>query len=186
MGYLRSLFLGLLGLCLYSLSTHAAPTQVMMLQGGWGSISGGGVLVRHQHSPQRYIDIGAGLSTTGIKVGSRYLHRFSSQVGPFHLIAGAGLGASSGISQEFVLSSSENTWVFDLSPIAYLHVTLGAYIQTWRYVFSLNTGYFYPLGHPAREIRGKSDAEIRRLLALFYGPGPVIEFGIGRILFHSN
>ena len=147
---------------------------------GWNSLTGVGLTYNYYLTKQMGVDMGFGMSSTGIKFGARYRYLFSSNnFSPF-VAAGFDYGLGSG-GVEIESVDKDNYYKYTVSASPFAQLTGGfEYLATKGFLFQLGVGYAFLLTDSNYEITaGKPNDQNRWALDASMASGIVVEFTLG-------
>jgi len=151
---------------------------------GWNGLSGFGLMVSYHVVPHFTVDLGAGLSLTGIKGGLR--GRYNMLTGPVTPFIGAGILGSTGlgkVSGDFG-DKPNNDPTDDITirvrPTATLQTVLGIdWTSEGGFTLLGAAGYAFVLNDNIDVVAGSPTQEERDTMDIVFGSGPVVLASVG-------
>jgi hypothetical protein len=157
-----------------------AHRVALLAEAGWNSLSGVGVNLTWNVVPHLAIDLGAGLSGVGTKLGARArLNFMASKFTPF---VGAGVIRGGGTGDTAVeLTSEGNVITFTLKPSLYAQFVAGFEIMSsGGFTFLATAGYAMLTGGDNVEMVGGVPTDLQsKALDVAYGSGPSASVALG-------
>jgi len=147
---------------------------------GWKSLTGIGVSYQQYVGKQMGVDLGLGLSLTGVKFGGRFRYLFMEKnFSPFvsaGFMYGMGLGD---VEMEYITDGNSFSYRIGSSPFG--QITGGIeYLSNGGFLIMANIGYAILLNDGNYEIiHGTPTAEELNVMNAMFGSGMVFEFSIG-------
>jgi hypothetical protein len=146
---------------------------------GWNGLTGIGVTYHNYLLKQLGLDVGIGLSSTGVKFGGRFSYLFSEK--NFSPFVSAGFMYGNGINTEidYDMDGDKFSCLIESSPFAQIGGGI-EYMSNKGFLINANIGYAILLKESNYEItRGTPNNNNVRALDAAFGSGIVIEFSIG-------
>lgn len=147
---------------------------------GWNSLTGVGVTYHNYLAKQMGVQLGVGLSSTGIKFGGRFSYLFlDKNFSPF-VSGGFNYGMGFGDTElEYDYDGSRFSYTIGSSPFAQIAVGIER-ISNGGFLFSVNIGYAILLKESNYEItKGNPSNDELRGMDIALGSGFAIEVTLG-------
>ncbi len=165
---------------LENLPVRSLRKTVLAFNMGWNSLTGVGIMASNYVLPKVAIDLGAGLSSEGIKIAGRARYLFSHK--NFTMFLGMGVLDGMGTNgTSFQVTLNGETCNIELLNSPFLQISGGfEYLSDKGFFVMFDLGYAALLTKDNVKFDSCNPSDDMRSLAKFvYGSGLVIEFGIG-------
>jgi len=151
----------------------------IQFEAGWNGLSGLGVNVNYHVIPMLSLDLGAGLSGVGPKLGAR--GRLNMGTGNWVPYLGAGVIHAFGtLDQTVDLSDSGSTVTLELLPTQFVQAVFGVeFVASGGFTFGANAGYAFRLRENVRIVSGTPTEEMQQVIDIAYGSGLVLALSLG-------
>ena len=151
---------------------------------GWNGLSGFGLMVSYHIVPHFTVDLGTGLSLTGLKGGLR--GRYNLLTGPVTPFVGAGILGSTGlgkVSGDFGDKPNDDPTddvTIRVRPTVALQTVLGIdWTSEGGFTLLAAGGYAFVLNDNLDIIAGSPTKDERNTMDIIFGSGPVVAASVG-------
>jgi len=162
------------------LAVREVRRNAIALNIGWNALTGVGFTYHNYLAKQMGIDLGVGLSSTGIKFGGRFRYLFTPKNFSPYLSAGFNYGLGTG-AFEYNSPDEDNEYKYTIGSSPFAQITGGLeYLSNKGFLFQFDLGYAILLTDSNYEItEGTPNSNSQRALDLVLGSGIVFELTFG-------